>query len=141
LARPSTARFASGNLVVDVIHRTVLAVSPDPDYLDEVADVLDELDALGVLAEGVEAASRAIADGVTPEVVLLDPLLVGDAGGDEILLLLRSTPHLSTVPVLALSSPLPPGTSGRWCLRRVDREALLAALQLEGPGDEPSDWP
>ena len=45
---------------------TVLAISPDPDYLDEVADVLSELHVLAVLAEGVKGASNAIADGFTP---------------------------------------------------------------------------
>jgi DNA-binding response OmpR family regulator len=113
-----------------VTSHTVLVVSPDPDYLDEVGDALSELNALGVLAEGVEGASNAIADGFTPELVLVDPLLVGHARGEEILILLRRIPRLSTVPVLALSSPPPPGARERWRLRRVDREALITALHI-----------
>ncbi len=121
-------------------YRAVLVISRDPDYLDEVAEALSEVDAFGVLVEDREGAEQALGDGFLPELVLMDPLLAGAPGVDELLLLLRATPPLQAVPVLALSTPAPPGTPERRSRRRIDRDALIASLQKFEDGG-PSAFP
>jgi len=111
-----------------VSYRNVLVISPSPDYLDEVSEVLADIGGFGVLVQDVDGAAHALDQGFQPEVVLLDALLVPAPDAEVVVLLLRAAPQLAAVPVLVLPSPPAPETPGM-PRRRVDRAALVAALQ------------
>ena len=96
-----------------------------------MAEALSDLGAFGVLTDDAVAAAQALDEGFQPEIVILDPLLADDQTGEEVVTLLREAPQLAMVPVVALSSPPLLGAlaSERLQSRRVDRDALLLALQ------------
>jgi CheY-like chemotaxis protein len=114
-----------------VTYQQVLVISADEGYLDDMAEALSDLGAFGVLTDDAVAAAQALDEGFQPEIVILDPLLADDQTGEEVVTLLREAPQLAMVPVVALSSPPPLGAlaSERLQSRRVDRDALLLALQ------------
>ena len=110
-----------------MIYRNVLVISESPEYLDEVSDVLAAIDVLGVLVQDAEEAAQALQEGFEPEVVLLDPSLVAGQDAEAFVRLLRASPKLGSVAVLAISTPPPPGARARG--PSLDRAGLLTALE------------
>ena len=107
----------------------ILVISPDPEYGDEVSQALTEIGAVGVLVPDAGAAAEALASGVQPELVLLDPLFASGSIGECVVMLLRATPQLATIPVVILGAPPPPGAAGTGAVRVVDREVLATAVR------------
>lgn len=84
----------------DAAHGTILAVSDDPDIVEDLRFGLpSSLEAIG--AEDARAAARELGDGLRPAAVVVD-LQTGNAGGFALSRDLSEHPTLGSIPIVML---------------------------------------
>ncbi len=104
--------------------RSVLVVSQDSRFLDCVVNALRGEGMRAVSFEG--AAMETTERGVRPRAIVLDPAVLLEPGGDELVRFLSGSPALAAVPVFSISS----------AAKRVELAELLCALRRLGGGVE-----
>lgn len=106
--------------------QSVLVVSHDHDFLNELGDALRGNGMLAICVEELDAANEVMDEGFRPEAMVIDLALVLEPGGDERVRYLAGTPALTTIPVLSISS----------VMRRPELQELLATLRRKGEGGD-----
>ena len=108
--------------------RSVVVVSQDSRFLDCVVNALR---GQGMRAVSFEAAAEAAAletadRGFRPRAIVLDPAVLLEPGGDELVRYFSGSTALAAVPVFSISS----------AAKRVELAELLCALRRLGEGGE-----
>lgn len=97
--------------------RSVLVVSQDSRFLDCVVNALRGEGMRAVSFKG--AAMETTERGFRPRAIVLDPAVLLEPGGDELVRFLSGSPALAAVPVFSISS----------AAKRVELAELLCTLR------------
>lgn len=107
----------------------VLIVDDDDDIRETLADILSAEGYQSVLAANGKDALRILTDGLGPSVLLLD-LMMPVMNGWELLDILRKTPTLAEIPVVAVTAGRRPAPlADRTLHKPLEADELLAVLR------------
>jgi CheY-like chemotaxis protein len=123
------------------MRESILVVEDDKDTRELLREILESESYRVTLASSGEVALQQLAEGMQPDLVILD-LVMPVMGGWELLRLVRQQPAFAAVPVLVMSASVPkrrPPTSGTFLRKPFKLDDLLDAVaRLCHPQEHPA---
>jgi hypothetical protein len=107
---------------------SVLVLSEDARFLERLGNSLHAEGLSAVCLDRMAELLEIVEDGFCPEAIVVDPALVLEPGGGELVRCLTGSPVLAAVPVFSISS----------VMKRMELQGLVKTLRRLDRGDDAS---